>query len=930
MHNIRSRIASDIPFQFPDAYREDGELFVEFTKQYYEFLDDRIQRDNFTIRDIDTTYDSFLKYFKNKFLEGMPYEGVVDTRFIIKHIQDIYSSKGTEESLRIFFRMFFDEEIDIFYPSTGILKPSDSIYKFERYIEMNPVFDIDNYPFRRGDKILGDSTQSEAFIDQIVFKNFSGSITPLLFLSDIKGEFNIDDRLGVVSLEDGSISYKNERIAGSLVSIDILTNDVRTTGNEVGEIVDVRSSTGRFGKVTIEEVSKRSVGELNLSIERPGFGYTIPQLEYTMILSNAADEFETEIFLTKGAGIPEPDDEKSIRFNAGRRYYGITAVEDAGVSWKVTLDEPLERAFAQNTRVDLYRKNTVTQVYVSNQVMAVKASSLSGLTTLDIQDEFIAAARGNPVVKSQELYDFVRAYDSTGYQNGDINRDGYISVTGPSNDLDLLIKAINNTETDFDQSIVNRYSKFIFGEFEELEEIVDPNNPNMNGFVIKYEPPLVFVRSSVAEQFKEPSAPNFPTNPELEDIYTEGSVTWIFGDTAWSVINADIQRANGSTFSVKDYGTFNDSASFAVDTLYRPETVSLITDVISDYLDVRLDADDYGMSGDTQETITTTFDVAFKEENFTLGGIERFFIYDNGFDYINEAHAVAIQPTFIKFKKYDYKIKFKGEPPVLIAGDLAEQEITLFDGSSYTAKAEFLRRDRDDNFYFAHTTYYEFDDDLPLIIRARSYEISSIKYDYDSKEIGADAIVEANSTFGIGQIEKVGVTNAGYSYKDGEVVDIIAQRPALNDEGQIQFDVDGNIILNTRVIARGVAKVSGTGFTDGESQTTTSFLNEAGRVLHDNYYWQEYSYEISSQVNPEKYTDIVKNTLSVSGTKLFTSPLINTRSELVPNINIEIDTQLFDESFLVAENNIDNLVTEDPSQTPFIAVDTVDLLTIEI
>ena len=128
MLNVRDHISPTIAEQFPALYREEGDFLVQFVESYYEFNEERMDRNIPKLRDVDTTLASFLIFFKKKYLQSLPLDTVVDTRFIIKHIQDLYKRKGSEESLRLLFRMFFDEEIEVFYPSTAILKPSDSIW----------------------------------------------------------------------------------------------------------------------------------------------------------------------------------------------------------------------------------------------------------------------------------------------------------------------------------------------------------------------------------------------------------------------------------------------------------------------------------------------------------------------------------------------------------------------------------------------------------------------------------------------------------------------------------------------------------------------------------------------------------------------------------------------------------------------------------
>ena len=67
---VRKNIYTDIPQQFPGIYREEGPIFVDFVKSYYEYIDTRQNdfRDAFAVRDIDTTFERFLLYFKKKYL----------------------------------------------------------------------------------------------------------------------------------------------------------------------------------------------------------------------------------------------------------------------------------------------------------------------------------------------------------------------------------------------------------------------------------------------------------------------------------------------------------------------------------------------------------------------------------------------------------------------------------------------------------------------------------------------------------------------------------------------------------------------------------------------------------------------------------------------------------------------------------------------
>lgn len=85
--------------------------------------------------DIDLCAQDFLIHFKATYAENFPYIGklggnsvqTISTEIhkLLKHIRDFYVSKGTEDSLRFFFRAVFGKEITLYFPTNDILRVSD-------------------------------------------------------------------------------------------------------------------------------------------------------------------------------------------------------------------------------------------------------------------------------------------------------------------------------------------------------------------------------------------------------------------------------------------------------------------------------------------------------------------------------------------------------------------------------------------------------------------------------------------------------------------------------------------------------------------------------------------------------------------------------------------------------------------------------------
>ena len=116
---IEKFISFQIEKQFPSIFREDGAELVEFIKYYYKFLEENSKqsiynnRRLFEYRDIDNTLESMVIFFKNKYMKDLPLDGD-NTRFTIKNILDLYRRRGTPEGVELFFRLFYNETIDIY------------------------------------------------------------------------------------------------------------------------------------------------------------------------------------------------------------------------------------------------------------------------------------------------------------------------------------------------------------------------------------------------------------------------------------------------------------------------------------------------------------------------------------------------------------------------------------------------------------------------------------------------------------------------------------------------------------------------------------------------------------------------------------------------------------------------------------------------
>ena len=219
--DIEKNISLFIKQQFPAIYREDGPELVKLVEEYYKFSDTQSnqhvyqQRRYFENKDIDTTLENMIIFFKKKFLAELPLKSDI-IKFIVKNILDLYRSKGTARGIELFFAIFYQEfDIEILYPSEKMAKVSDSEWKQGVYLQM---FSNNGKFFSEAGKqytyfdllsrnIKGTTSKAIAAVRSVNFFILNGIKTPVIYLDDIKGNFQkfeyIETKVGGESVTFG-------------------------------------------------------------------------------------------------------------------------------------------------------------------------------------------------------------------------------------------------------------------------------------------------------------------------------------------------------------------------------------------------------------------------------------------------------------------------------------------------------------------------------------------------------------------------------------------------------------------------------------------------------------------------------------------------------------------------------------------------------
>ena len=129
--STNNKISNLVYSQVPFFVRNDHPNFVTFLEKYYQYLEQEDKAVNRiknvkTYQDVDLTIDQYSDLLYNTFMKYLPKNVLADRDLMIKHIKDFYRAKGTEDSLRWFFRIFFNADAEIYYPRVDIFRASDA------------------------------------------------------------------------------------------------------------------------------------------------------------------------------------------------------------------------------------------------------------------------------------------------------------------------------------------------------------------------------------------------------------------------------------------------------------------------------------------------------------------------------------------------------------------------------------------------------------------------------------------------------------------------------------------------------------------------------------------------------------------------------------------------------------------------------------
>ena len=214
-------------------------------------------------RDIDSVTSSMLDNFTKEFLVNFPMKLRADKSRLIKHISNVYRSKGTSASYDFLFKSLYDTQALTFYtPKIDILKPSSGNWQQDqsiRIITSDPVSSFESH------SITGSRSGAFGIVNRVL--KFAAGVFDVmeLFLTDQSGTFIVGEEI---------ISNDVDGVYGTGVSQGLITEIIISSAGSNYKIGQKLTITGGGGVEAKAKISTIGAGSLtHFTVFDGGDGY---------------------------------------------------------------------------------------------------------------------------------------------------------------------------------------------------------------------------------------------------------------------------------------------------------------------------------------------------------------------------------------------------------------------------------------------------------------------------------------------------------------------------------------------------------------------------------------------------------------------------------------------------------------------------------
>lgn len=265
------KLKTIISKQVPNFVQEDHQGLQQFLEAYYDYIDQFVNKDIASLRDLDNTLDEFVIHIKNELdIFGDTEYDYIDKILLLRKIKQVLMAKGSEAAYKFLFKILYDKPVNITYPWDSVLKASDGKWKrdtslFIRITEGSP---LDLTASRVS--IVGSQRTMYVYVDNI--RHIEDDVFEFFIEKSYYGTISIGDQLVFGDIRG--------TILPTTVKYEIINAG---TGYQVGDVIN--ASTFANNKTISQRIKVTGVdndgGITSLITLRFGYDYTSEFFLYT-------------------------------------------------------------------------------------------------------------------------------------------------------------------------------------------------------------------------------------------------------------------------------------------------------------------------------------------------------------------------------------------------------------------------------------------------------------------------------------------------------------------------------------------------------------------------------------------------------------------------------------------------------------------------
>lgn len=318
--SLAPHVDSVIDTFIPDHIKANYPELIAFVRAYLSYLEESslsgyYQNTLQNQRDIRTQDQEFLRRIEQEIGLFVPQDFSTDPQIFYDRISEVWRSKGTEEGLKLFFRLFLDDPVQIRLPWEQVLIPSDGRWVIENKIRVSSI--SGNPEDFAGTRIFQIESFAEATVSKVERRVYSdGIIWELVLLKgSTSGEFTENNTIAI----ETDIDTRAE-VYRSVTNINI---DNAGTGYKVGDFITLDGYEGVTFTAYVDNVNED--GSITaVRIANYGSGNTPDHIRE----SNTEEDYYLEDFLLYEYDTDTQVGDSSLTFN-------VDTVSGSGASFSI-------------------------------------------------------------------------------------------------------------------------------------------------------------------------------------------------------------------------------------------------------------------------------------------------------------------------------------------------------------------------------------------------------------------------------------------------------------------------------------------------------------------------------------------------------------------------------------------------------------------